>query len=111
MATHAGNIAQCAVYTPFVYMERDSLDAFEIDTIPGFNNIDDATAFLSFSYDGVTFGTEASLQYGQPSDYSKRFIARRMGYIDRRFLIKIRWASTSRMAFGAAVVNPDSLLK
>jgi hypothetical protein len=105
VATHAGNIAQCAIYTPFIYLETMSADQIEIDTIPGFTSVDDASAFLSLSYDGVTYGTESPIEYGAPSAYTQRFIARRLGYITKRFAMKFRWASQSRMAFGALNLN------
>ena len=105
VATHLGDIAQCAIYTPFIYLETASIDELEIDTIPGFTSTDDADVFLSLTYDGVTYGTEATVAYGAPSAYTQRFIARRLGYIDRKFGMKFGWASRSRMAFATSTLR------
>lgn len=99
IATHYGDLAECILYTPFVYLEEMSIDEMEIFTIPGFNTTDDATVFFSMTYDGVTHSMEHPLQYGAPGAYSQRFIAYKLGYINNWFAFKYRWANTSRMAF------------
>ena len=73
--------------------------------MPGHTGSDDATVFISMSYDGVTFGKEWTEIYGLPSKYGKRFILRRLGYVRDWVGIKLRGASRSRMAFGTATVD------
>lgn len=99
VATHYGQLAECILYTPFIYLESMSIDEMQIYTIPGFNLTDDATVFFSITYDGVTFSMEHILEYGAPGEYSRHFIARTLGYVDEWFGFKYRWASTSRMCF------------
>lgn len=105
VATHYGNLAECILYTPFVYLEEMSIDELEIFTIPGFNSVDDATVAFSITYDGVTHSMENFLQYGPPGDYAQRFISYRLGYVDNWFAFKFRWASTSRMCFSLLKIH------
>ncbi len=99
VATHYGELAECVLYTPFVDMESLSIDEIEIETVKGFTATKDATVAISMTYDGVTYGKEWWAQYGLPSDFGKRFIARRFGYIKDWVGFKFRIASRSRVAF------------
>jgi hypothetical protein len=99
LATQYGAKVPCYLYTPFYLIEGVSLDELEIESIPGFNTEDDATVFLSLTYDGAIHGAEFPLQYGVPGDFGARFIARRMGYVDNYFGMRLRWVSASRMCF------------
>ena len=105
VATHYGALAECILYTPFVYLEEMSIDKLEIFTIPGFNTTDDATVFFSMTYNGVTHSMEQTLNYGAPGAYGQRFIAYRLGGIDDWFAFKFRWASTSRMCFSLLKIH------
>lgn len=105
VATHYGDKVECALFTPFVYLEDMSIDELEIQTIPGFTSVDDATVFFSMTYDGAFYSMEAQLDYGGPSAYAQRFIARALGYIDNYFGFKFRWVSESRMAFATAWIK------
>ena len=100
VATHYGNMVRCTMYTPFTYLQYQSIDQMEIFTIPGFTSTDDATVFVSLTYNGVTYGQEISLNYGAPSAYNQRFEAYRLGFVDNWVGFKFRWLSQSRMAFG-----------
>ena len=102
VATQYGEIAEWTLHTPFLLLEAQSIDRLEIATMPGHTGDDDATVFISLSYNGVTHGKEWTELYGLPNDYSKRFIARRLGYVRDWVGIKLRGASRSRMAFGIA---------
>lgn len=105
VATHYDAIAQWVLNTPFMYFERMSIDELEIETIPGFNTDNDATVFISTTYDGITHSTERTMQYGKPSNYNQRFIAFRFGYIRDWFAFKLRGTSRSRMAFSRGFIN------
>ena len=105
MATHFDEIVEWVLNTPYLFLEQLSLDAIEIETIPGFTGTSDATVFLSLTYNGVTHGTEVTLLYGLPSQYEKRFVKRRLGYIRDWVSIKLRGANRSRMAFGRAMIE------
>jgi hypothetical protein len=102
VATQYGQKVPCEINTPFLYMETASIDEMEINTIPGFTTTDDAQVFMSLTNDGVGYTQEYPLQYGQPSEYEKRFIGRRFGYVRNWMGIKLRWLSQSRMAFATA---------
>lgn len=104
VTTHYGSIAEWELHTPILHLESMSIDELNIDTVPGFTSYDDATVFVSLSYDGVSHGTEALLDYGGPSDYGMRLIARQLGYVPNTVSIKLRGASRSRMAFSRAKV-------
>ncbi len=105
VCTHYGEISEWELFTPFYYIERASIDQMMIETIPGFSTTDDATVFLSISYDGVTSTKEYSMQYGRPNQYTSRFILRRLGDVNNWFSMKLRGASRSRMAFSRGVIN------
>ncbi len=105
VATQYGEIAEWVLYTPFLLLESQSVDRLEIETMPGHTGTEDATVFISMSYNGVTFGKEWTELYGAPSDYSKRFIVRRLGYVRDWVGIKFRGATRSRMGFGLAVIE------
>ena len=100
VATHYGNMVRCTMYTPFTYLQYQSIDQMEIFTIPGFTSTDDATVFVSLTYNGVTYGQEISMNYGAPSAYNQRFEAYRLGFVYNWVGFKFRWLSESRMAFG-----------
>ncbi|MFV2055129.1 MAG: packaged DNA stabilization protein [Thiohalomonadales bacterium] len=101
-ATHYGNIAEIILYTPFMKLDSLSIDELNIEIIPGQTVTDDATVAISLTGDGLTYGMEVFLDYGAPSEYTKRFTARNLGHIRNWVSIKLRGASKSRMAFGAA---------
>lgn len=104
-ATHYGTIAEWMLNTPFMYFERASIDQLEIEIIPGFTTTEDAGVFVSITYDGITHSTEITMQYGGPSEYLKRFIQRRFGYVTDWMAFRLRGASRSRMAFSRAFIN------
>lgn len=99
VSTHYGEIVESILYTPFIYFDGASIDELDIQIIPGHTVSEDATVFLSLSYDGVTHGQEVSIDYGLPSQYDKRFIVYQLGHVDGYVSIKLRMASRSRMAF------------
>lgn len=105
VSTHYGDIAEWLLYTPFNYIESASIDEVEIEVIPGFTTEDDATVAISTTYNGLTYGKEWFEMYGEPNDYGKRFIIRRMGYVNDWVSFKLRGANTSRVAFGRAVLT------
>lgn len=101
VATHYGDIAEWILYSPFIKAETLSIDKIEIETIAGIADAtNDATAFVSNTQNGRTYGHEYTMSYGDQYDYSQRFIARAMGYIRDWVGFKFRGASRSRMAFG-----------
>ncbi len=105
VSTHYGEISEWILQTPFTNLEGQSIDEFEVETIPGFTTTEDATVFLSLTYNGVTHGSEWTQLYGLPSDYGQRFIIRRLGYVSDWVGFKLRGATRSRMAFSRAVVS------
>jgi hypothetical protein len=105
VCTQYGIKVESILYTPFLDIESQSIDQIEIETIPGHNPSDDATVAVSVSVNGVTYGSEWWAMYGEPLDYGKRFIIRRLGYVRQWVGFKFRSVSTSRMAFGLFTVN------
>lgn len=99
VATHYGEIVESILYTPFIYFDGVSIDELDIQIIPGHTATEDATVFLSLSYDGVTHTQEVSIDYGLPSQFNKRLIVYQLGHVDGYASIKLRMASRSRMAF------------
>jgi hypothetical protein len=99
VSTHFGNAVEHVLYTPFTDLKNRSISEIEAQTIPGHTTASDATVFLSLSYDGQTYTTEVSLDYGGPAQYGQKFIARRCGAVRDWFSLKLRWVASSRMAF------------
>ena len=89
------------ITTPLMKVEGASIDEIEVETIPGHNVNDDATVAISITYNGFTYGHEWYEMYGEPLDYNKRFIIRRLGYVPNVFGVKLRSATTSRMSFAS----------
>lgn len=105
VVTQYGELAEWELYTPFMYLDKASIDQLEIETIPGFTAFNDATVFMSMTYDGVTYGKEWTLNYGAPYEYRTQFIIRRLGYIDNWVGIKLRGITKSRMAFSRGMID------
>lgn len=98
------------LYSPLVRLETLSIDEIECETLPGFGKIDDqrsdeTTAFISLTYDGVTYGKEWTLTYGIRSVYNLRFIARALGYVSDFVGFKIRIMSRTRIAIAGMRVT------
>jgi len=105
VATHYDEVAEWLLFTPFYYLDSQSMDEIEIETVAGHTTFDDAKVFISFSYDGVTQGTAYAEEYGMQNEYGKRWIVRRMGYVRDWVSIKLRGACKSRMAFSAGAIH------
>lgn len=101
-ATQYDELSEWQLNTPFMYFNALSIDEIEVETIPGHSTDDDATVFISLTYDGMTHGFEYRKVYGEPSGFAKRFISYQYGHIDAWVSIKMRGASRSRMAFSRA---------
>ena len=99
VSTHYGNIAEWVLTTPFTYLDSKSIDMLEIETVSGQNTSDDATVFLSLTYNGVTYGKEVTMTYGKPGAFNQRFIQRRLGYVRDWVGFKLRGSTKSRMSF------------
>jgi len=103
--TQYGTMVEFILYTPLVMLDRQSVDELEIETIPGHTTSKDATVALSLTYDGLTYGKEWFVMYGEPLDYGNRFIIRRLSIVNDYIGFKLRGATTSRMAFSMARVT------
>jgi hypothetical protein len=99
VTTQYGETAEWVLYTPYMYLEDMSIDSLNIETVPGESPYDDATVFLSMTYDGRTYGKEWTELYGRPGDRSTRYIINRLGYVRNWVGFKLRGVSLARMAF------------
>jgi hypothetical protein len=88
-----------------MYLEDMSIDSLNIETIPGESGSDDATMFVSLTYDGVTYGKEFTEAYGAPGNRNKRYIVNRLGYVRNWVGFKLRGVSLARMAFGRGFIE------
>lgn len=102
---HYNAKTEMILFTPFINLERASINFLEIETIPGHTITDDAKIFVSLTYDGVTYGKEWVQLYGAKNDYGRRFIIRRLGYIRDKVGFKFRTVTDSRMAFALIVID------
>jgi hypothetical protein len=106
VSTVYGNATEQLLYSPFLKMDKASIDRIEIDTIPGFqSNPDDVTVAMSLTYDGVSYGKEWWNLYGEQNKYGQRFIANRLGYVSDFVGLKFRCTSPERLAFSTVTVR------
>ena len=105
VVTHYGEKVEWILFSPFINLEKKSINKVEITTIPGFNTVDDASVAISLTRDGLTYGAEYWLNYGSPLAYDNRFIFRRLGPVHDFVGFKFRGISTSKMAFGLMKVD------
>ena len=61
--------------------------------------------FLSLTYDGYKYSSEIPVTYSTPGAYTQRFIAYRLGYVDDKFSMRLRWVTYGRMAFSLAKIR------
>jgi hypothetical protein len=100
-----GNPTEYILTTPFINLERASIDEIEIETIPGLT-VGEVTAFLSVTYDGLSYSKEWTLVYsGNKGDVNRRFIFRRIGYCRQWMGFKLRLVTTEKVAFANMVVR------
>lgn len=105
VTTQYGEACEWVLYTPFMYLEDMSIDSLNIETLPGNSPGRDATLFVSMTYDGKTYGHEYSAPYGEPYNYSTRYIINRLGYVRNWAGMKLRGVTSVRMTFGRGYIE------
>ncbi len=100
VTTQYDQLCEWVLYTPFMYLEDMSVDSLNIETIPGESPYNDATVFVSVTYDGATYGKEYTATYGVPGDRNTRYIVNRLGFVRNWIGFKLRGVARARMAFG-----------
>ncbi len=105
VTTQYGELVDSELTTPIIHIESMSVNSIELENIPGLTLAKDATVALSLSYDGVVYSSEYWMEYGQPSDYTNRLLAYRLGYIRDWFTVKLRIKSRSRMSLAGAKID------
>jgi len=106
ISTQYGEAIEQILYTPLIDLEGASIDAFEIDTIPGHQvSMDNTTVAFSLTYDGLTYSQEHWTLYGEQYGYNQRFIARQLGYVRDHVGFKLRCTSPERLSFGLMKVS------
>ena len=105
VCTHYGELVEWELFSPFLNLTEFSIDEISLEIVPGHTSFIGGTVALSFTYNGVTYGTETWLAYGGPSEYSHRFIVRRLGYVSNWVGIKLRGISKTKMAFALMEVT------
>ena len=91
--------------TPFMALNGKSIDQIELNTIPGRNEKNDATVAFSLTTDGITYSQESWRLYGENSEYNRRFIALRLGYVSNWCGFRFRGRTTSRLSFSGLRVE------
>jgi len=105
VATQYDSIVEWLMFSPFMDLEFQSIDEFEIETVSGFTASNDATVFVSITYEGWFYGQEETIEYGMQNEYGRRFIVRQLGYVRDIFSMKLKGASRSRMAFAKGTIK------
>jgi len=99
ICTHYGDKVEGILYAPLLNLDGFSVNELNIQTIPGFTNVDGAKVAISQTQDGDHYGTEVWCDYGDAREYGKRFYKRRLGYVRDFVGYKFRKESSARMAF------------
>jgi len=94
-----GEDSEWYIFPPFVKLETLSIDQIAMETIPGHTALLDAKVAISCTFNGLTYGKEWWMNYGQPTEYSQRFIVRRLGYVPDWIGFRFRGLTKSRMSF------------
>ena len=106
VSTQYGDAVEQILYSPLINLETASIDKLSIESIPGHQiNPDNVTVALSLTYDGLTYGKEWWVGYGQIHNYGQRFIVNRLGYVRDNVGFKLRCASPERLCFALMVVS------
>lgn len=93
-------------FTNIINIEESSINLLELDTIPGFA-AGIVNVSVSISYNGVTYGTEYFINESEQFEYARRFIARRLGYVNKLFNFKFRVVSPYQTAFSNLKIDHD----
>ncbi len=96
--------AEVEFYSPLIQMGDKSIDKIEIAITSGFVD-NKTTVAMSRTEDGVIYGRERWQLYSNPSDYNKRFIAHRVGYVKNFVGLKYRAVSGSKLSFSNMVLT------
>lgn len=105
LGSQDGNPVEYILTTPFINLESASIDEIEVETIPGLA-VDEIRAFLSVTYDGLSYSREWTLTYSKSKgDLGRRFIFRRIGYCRQWMGFKLRLVTTEKVAFANMVVR------
>ena len=99
VCTHYSDIVEGLLYTPSMRLETLSIDEISLDTISGVAPNSDATVFISRSDDLRVDGSEWIQLYGNNLDYNQNFIMYQLGYVAKNVSLRVRTASSARMAF------------
>jgi len=107
-ATQYGNKVEWILYSPFLALETASINELELETISGdYTSDGEVTVAFSMTKDGRTYSKEFWASYGAPNEYNKRFILRRLGYVNNWVGFKFRGISDARVAFARGFITYD----
>lgn len=91
-------------YTPLVPVEGMSVDSAEINTIPGFASTPE-NIFVSTTRDGAIYSQEWSQEASVPTQYTDRFIIRRLGYVRKSIGLKFRSLNKGKINVSGLVLS------
>jgi len=99
-----GEHNESVFYSPLVAIEGASIDRIELDIAPGFTGGRTSVA-VSTTENGITFSRETFSLYGDQHNYSRRFIARALGYIRQDIGFKFRLVTDDVLVFSTLSLN------
>ena len=102
-ASQYGEAVHSEFYTPLIPIDSLSVDAIEINTIPGFGQQQE-NIFVSTTRDGAYYSQEWSQEQSVPNVYDDRFIIRRLGYVRKNIGFKFRYLNKSKINASGAMV-------
>ncbi len=104
ICTQYGDVVEWSCFTPLV-RAGSTVNVAELVTAPGHASVKNDVVFVSTTKDGALYGPEALIFRGEPGDYQKRVIARRLGDYPRWFGMKVRGRSAGIFSVTGIEIN------
>ena len=96
-ARHIGQEVEYIVNTPMVQVRNRRVYDLQIDSVPGRTNTSRGLGY-SVTLDGITYGQEHFIPFDSPRDYTRRILARRLGYVRNNVGFRLRWTTDTPSA-------------
>lgn len=87
---HVGEKVEFSLVSQMVQARNKRLFDLEVDTVSG-RSLAANNMAVSLTFDGISYGLEKWIYFDSPSNYTRRILLRRMGYMRNNVAFKLRW--------------------
>ena len=91
-ARHIGQDVEYIVHTTLVQVRNKRLFDLQVDTVPG-RTLEASNMSYATTFDGITYSAEHFIRFNTPRDYTRRVLARRLGYVRNNVGFRLRWTT------------------